>query len=289
MQFDGSQHAWFEERGPKCFLMNMVDDATSRTGATFSAQESIWAAVGVLRKWVEKYGIPKALYTDWKNVYVKEPSQKQELRGEVPLTQFGRMCAKLEIRIIAASSPQAKGRVERNHGIHQDRPIKKMRLKQVTSMAEGNRFLGSYLAEHNRRFAISAADAKDYHTPVPKGLDLDAVFRLEETRTISNDWVISYKGRLLQIRPQSRHYAPARSKITVCEWEDGRIRIYYRDQLVEWEEIQQRPSLKKPVVMKKSVHRAPPGKPASDHPWKQKSFQDMLARKEGAARQAKSQ
>lgn len=282
VQFDGSQHAWFEERGPKCFLMNMVDDATSRTEAIFSAQESLWAAVAVLRKWVKKHGIPKALYTDWKNVYVKQPTSKQELQGETPLTQFGRMCAKLGIRIIAASSPQAKGRVERNHGIHQDRLIKKMRLKQTASMAEGNRFLPTYLADHNRRFATAPAAAEDYHTAVPKGLDLDAVFRLEETRTISNDWVVSYQGRLFQIRSQSRHYAPARSKVTVCEWQDGRIKIYYRDQLVEWEEIQQRPRAVKPVAAKRSLpHR--PKKPALEHPWKQKSFQGMLVRKHATA------
>src|SRR3954451_7623641 len=84
--------------------------------------------------------------------YVVEPTPKQELQGEVAVTQFGRMCAKLGIRIIAASSPQAKGRVERNHGTHQDRLIKKMRLKQTASLAEGNRFLRSYLADHNRRY-----------------------------------------------------------------------------------------------------------------------------------------
>lgn len=83
VQFDGSQHAWFEERDSKCFLMNMVDDATSRTEALFSEQQTTWAAVAVLPKWVSKYGIPKALYTDWKNVYVKQPTPKQELRGEV--------------------------------------------------------------------------------------------------------------------------------------------------------------------------------------------------------------
>jgi transposase len=290
VQFDGSQHAWFEERGPKCFLMNMVDDATSRTEALFSDQESIWAAVAVLRKWVKKHGIPKALYTDWKNVYVKEPTAQQELRGEAPLTQFGRMCAKLGIRIIAASSPQAKGRVERNHGTHQDRLIKKMRLKQTASMAEGNRFLPAYLADHNHRFATSPQAAEDYHTPVPKGLDLQTVFRLEETRRISNDWVVSYKGRLLQIQAQSRHYAPARGKVTVCEWEGGRIRIYYRDQLIDWQEIQQRPSsLEKQVVMKKSVRHTRSRKPAPEHPWKQKSFQDMLVRKRAVPRQAESQ
>src|SRR4051794_29151040 len=279
VQLDGSQHAWFEERGSKCFLMNMVDDATSRAEALFSEQETTWAAVAVLRKWVSKYGIPKALYTDWKNVYVKEPTPKQELRGEVPVTQFGRMCAKLGIRIIAANSPQAKGRVERNHGTHQDRLIKKMRLKHIASMKEGNRFLPAYLTDHNRRFVTAPQAAEDFHTPVPKGLDLETIFRLEETRTISNDWVISYNSRLLQIRRNSRQHAPARSKVTVCEWQNGRIAIYYRDQLMAWEEIPQRPVAAQPTVTSKRPTQHRTTKPPMQHPWKQKSFAQMLARK----------
>jgi transposase len=280
VQFDGSQHAWFEERGAKCFLMNMVDDATSRTEAIFSEEETIWAAVGVLRKWVSKYGIPKALYTDWKNVYVKEPTPKQELRGEVPVTQFGRMCAKLGIRIIAANSPQAKGRVERNHGTHQDRLIKKMRLKQIASMVEGNRFLPTYLADHNRRFVSAPQAAEDFHTAVPESVDLDAIFRLEEMRTISNDWVVSYHSRLFQLRVSSRQHAPARSQVTVCEWQDGRIKIYYRDQLMPSEEISQRPVNAPPVQTSKAPAQHRIAKPPMDHPFQQKSFQQMLARKD---------
>jgi len=160
VQFDGSPHDWFEGRGEVCFLMNMVDDATSKTQALFSEQETIWAAARVLRSWIRKYGIPKALYTDWKNVYVKEPTAKQALRGEAPPTQFGRMCDKLGIRIIAANSAQAKGRVERSHGTHQDRMIKKMRLKQVRSMTEGNGFLPAYLGDHNRRFVARQFDVR---------------------------------------------------------------------------------------------------------------------------------
>jgi transposase len=279
VQFDGSQHAWFEERGSKCFLMNMVDDATSRTEALFSGQETIWAAIALLRQWLSKYGIPKALYTDWKNVYVQAPTPKQELRGEVPVTQFGRMCAKLGIRIIAASSPQAKGRVERNHGTHQDRLIKKMRLQQVASMEEGNRFLPSYLADHNRCFVSTPAVAEDFHTPVPKDLDLDAIFRLEETRTVSNDWVVSYHGRLLQLRRHGGQHTPARSSVTVCEWQDSRIEIYYRDQRMEWEEIAQRPLTGPPPVSKPSAQHRRSKAPPLDHPFKQKSYQQMLARK----------
>ena len=105
---DGSFHDWLEERGPRGCLMNMVDDATSHTQARMAKEETIWAAAGVLRTWIEKHGVPRALYTDWKNVYLRQATPAEQLRGEVPVTQFGRMCQKLDIRIIATSSPQAK-------------------------------------------------------------------------------------------------------------------------------------------------------------------------------------
>src|SRR6204780_1710464 len=126
VQMDGSFHAWYEERGGKACLMNMVDDATSRVEARMGDEETIWAAVRVLRQWIEKYGVPLALYTDWKNVYVREPTEKELLHGKVAVTQFGRMCQKLDIRIIAATTAQAKGRVDRGNGTHKDRLIKKM-------------------------------------------------------------------------------------------------------------------------------------------------------------------
>jgi hypothetical protein len=138
--------------------MNLVDEASGDTLARMGSEETIWAAAGVLRAWVKKYGIPVALYTDWKNVYVLEASTKEQLQGVVPVTQFGQMCQRLGIRIIAANSPQAKGRVERNHGTHQDRLVKKMRLKKIQTHAEANRFLEKeYLPEHNRRFRRTPA------------------------------------------------------------------------------------------------------------------------------------
>ncbi len=257
--------------------MNMVDDATSRAQAIFSEQETIWAAVEVLRQWITKYGIPQALYTDWKNVYVQAATVKQQLRGEVPVTQFGRMCEKLGIKLIAANSAQAKGRVERSHGTHQDRLIKKMRLKRIGGTAAGNRFLPGYLTDHNQRFARAPASDKDYHTPVPKGLDLGSIFRLEEERTLSNDWIISYDCRRLQIKRQSRN-APARSKVTVCEWPDGRIRIYYREREVEWEEFT--PDQAAPPVPPRRSRRLRK-KPAikNEHPWRKFDFQNMQPRR----------
>jgi len=141
VQLDGSFHLWYETRGPRGCLMNLVDDATGRTLARLGDAETIWAAADVLRRWIEAYGVPLALYTDWKNVYVRESNAEEQVTGAVPRTQFGRMCASLGIQIIAASSPQAKGRVERNHGTHQDRLVKKLRRLGIATAAAANAFL----------------------------------------------------------------------------------------------------------------------------------------------------
>src|SRR6201993_2479361 len=141
VQMDGSFHAWLEERGPDGCLIDMVDDATNTTWAQLGAQEAIWAVADALRAWIERYGVPLALYVDWKNLYKRPATPKELLRGEEPVTQFGRMCAKLDIEVIAASSPQAKGRVERIHGIHQDRLVKKLRRKQISNHEHANVYL----------------------------------------------------------------------------------------------------------------------------------------------------
>ena len=226
---DGSFHEWFEQRGPKGCLMNLVDDATATTLAAIGAEETIWTAAGVLRSWIEQYGVPVALYTDWKTVYVKEATEQQLLRGEAATTQFGGMCARLGIRIIAANSPQAKGRVERNHGTHQDRLVKKLRRKKIGTYESANEYLkGEYLPDHNRRFAHAAASPEDYHHKKPSRAALDEAFRLETERVIGNDWVVRYENRFLQVNRQGNHQAPAKGKVAVCEWQDGRLEIRYR-------------------------------------------------------------
>jgi hypothetical protein len=158
VQLDGSFHDWLEGRGPGGCLMNMVDDATGTTLCRLGKEETIWAAVGVLRAWMGCYGVPRALYTDGKNVYVREPNAGERMRGEVPVTQFGRRCQELGIEIWAASSPQAKGRVERNHGTHQDRLVKKLRRKKIRTHAHANRYwVKEYCPQHNARYAQPAA------------------------------------------------------------------------------------------------------------------------------------
>src|SRR5438128_8759601 len=178
VQLDGSFHGWLEERGPRGCLMHMVDDATTKAVGWFSEEETIWAAAGVLRRWIEAYGVPLALYTDWKNVYVRVPNAEEQATGAVPRTQFGRMCAALGIQIIAASSPQAKGRVERNHGTHQDRLVKKLRRLGIADATAANAFLATmYLPEHNARFAQAPASTEDVHRRTPSRVTLDRVLQ----------------------------------------------------------------------------------------------------------------
>ena len=200
IQLDGSHHDWLEGRGPKGCMMNFVDDATGRALCRFSSEETTWAAADLLQAWVRQYGVPKALYCDWKNVYQRQPTSREALEGIEPQTQFGRMCAKLGIGIIAASSPQAKGRVERHHGTHQDRLIKKMRLQGIADYEAANRYLDEqYLDEHNAKFTCEAAAGADFHQPLSKRLDLKWVFCLEAERVVSNDLVVRFENRFFAV------------------------------------------------------------------------------------------
>ena len=238
VQLDGSFHDWLEERAGKGCLMQMVDDATNLVYCQFSEEETFWAAARLLRGWIEDHGVPRALYTDWKNVYVRTPNEHERRQGKVPVTQFGHMCQKLGVRIIAASSPQAKGRVERAHATHQDRLIKKLRLAGIANYTVANRFLKEhYIPEHNRRYARSAAAPADYHRRRPTTRQLDEVFWLEEERTVSADWVVRYKNQLLQLQRQVKHWAPAKSRVVVRENEAGTIAIHYRGQQLRFREL----------------------------------------------------
>jgi transposase len=293
VQLDGSFHPWFEDRGPYSCLLTLVDDATGQSLGRFGAQETIWAAVGVLRAWIERYGIPRALYTDWKNVYVRRPNQEERETGAEPLTQFGRMCATLGITIIPASSPQAKGRIERNHGTHQDRLVKKLRRKGIADVAAANAFLErEYWADHNRRFAQAAASTDDFHLAVPRRVSLDEVFRLEEKRTVSNDWVVRYDNRLLQLERQSGR-PPARSTVLVYEAIEGQLEIRYRDRVMRWTEVRPQPQTDtvKPAAAqvrpdRPRVVRIKPRRVCDDHPWRRSVEQFRIDQQLAADRKA---
>ena len=251
VQMDGSDHAWFEERGGKAVLMDMVDDATGTTFARLHPGETTHAAMKTLWGYIERYGIPRALYVDKDAIFVtnREPTIKEELAGEQPRTQFGRAVQKLGINIIPANSPQAKGRVERKNGVYQDRLVKELRLEAVNTIEGGNRVLaGGFLDDINKRFAVEPRNSTDLHRPLPQGLDLKRVFCFEEERVINNDWTVRYQGRVFQIKKGAKVLPPARKKVLVQEWLDGSIHLFYREQEVEHQEITDKLSMRQPAA-----------------------------------------
>lgn len=277
VQLDGSFHDWFEGRGPRACVMTMVDDATGQTLLRFGQEETIWAAAGLLRAWIAAYGVPQAIYADWKNVYQRAPTNNELARGDAPMTQFGRMCAKLGITLIGAASPQAKGRVERGHGTHQDRLIKKLRLHHIGDVASANTFAErTYLPLHNARFALSPADPVDYHqTRDPRRVDAD-IFCLESVRVVGHDHVVQYNGRNLQLDRRLRGRVPVKAKVLVREQEDGALRVVYAtatglERVLPWTPTAPRAPKPKPIAALVPPRGQPapaPRRPAADHPWR---------------------
>jgi transposase len=279
VQFDGSFHDWFEGRGERAgrrsCVMNMVDDATGTTLLRFGEQETIWAAADVLRAWIERYGVPRALYTDWKNVYKREPTRAEEAAGEEGHTHFGRMCAKLGIEIIAASTPQAKGRVERSNGTQQDRLIKKMRLRGIADDAAANAYVEStYLPAYNARYAAVPASPVDYHRPRDPARGDGDVFCLEHKRTVGPDFVVQFGRRALQLDRAARGRVPARSAVVVRETQDGALRVIQvlrRQGERECHWTLAAPRVRKPETppaLETPTSAKTPARPAADHPWR---------------------
>ena len=270
VQMDGSHHPWFEDRGNKCCFMNMVDDATGITFGMFGEEETTKLAMLTLWSWIERYGIPSSLYVDRKNVFVtdREPTLEEQLKGEEPLTQFGKACQKLGIKIIKAYSPQAKGRVERNNGVYQDRLVKELRLSGINQINEANKFLKKgFINNLNKKFSVKPRNDADFHHSVDPEISLRKIFCFEEQRKVNNDWTVCYHNRLFQIKKQNDSLPPAKDKVTVCEWLDGSIHILYREQQMNFKEIPCLTQKQEPGVANKRNFRKK-YVPRADHPWR---------------------
>jgi len=170
-------------------------------------------------------------------------------------------------KIITARSPQAKGRVERSHGVYQDRLVKELRLAGISSIAEANNLLeGSFLEDLNDRFAREPKSDVDLHRPVPEGLDLRSVFCFEEERGVDNDWTVRWNNRIFQITKANKTLPRARQKVTVQEWLDDSIHLVYRGKELRYRELDKKPLREKKKVTGVAERRS--YRPAPDHPWK---------------------
>jgi len=216
VQIDGSDHAWFEERGPRCTLMVMVDDATGRMALHMATAETTQAALRVLRQWVGLHGVPQALYADGKSVYFSP-------KGSDKPTEFGQVARRLEIDMIPAHSPQAKGRVERKNSLLQDRLVKELRLRGISTIEEANAMLEGFAGDMNRRFARAPMSPCDAHRVAPGDpMELDDLFRVEHPRVVARDNTYAFQSRRWQILEQPGAPAPG-TTIRVCRALDGSL------------------------------------------------------------------
>src|SRR4051812_39136508 len=223
IQIDGSQHWWFETRGPQCTLLVYIDDATSRLmHLQFVETESTFDYFEATRAYLERYGKPIAFYSDKHSVF---RVNKKDAAGGNGMTQFGRALHALNIDIICANSSQAKGRVERANGTLQDRLVKEMRLRDIDTVAAGNAFLPTFMADYNARFAKPPFDERDLHRPLAGDDDLDDAFAWKEDRTVSKNLTLQYDQVLFILEPNAITRSLACKRVMVLDYPDGRFAI----------------------------------------------------------------
>ena len=226
VQIDGSRHYWFENRGPECTLIAYIDDATSHIQhAAFVPSESTLDYMRETQSYIKRHGRPIAFYSDKHAIF---QVNNREAAGGDGMTQFGRALNELNIDIICANSPQAKGRVERSFGTLQDRLVKELRLAGISDAAGANVFLPGFLAQYNARFGKPPRSDEDAHRPIPSTSPLEDVFAWKEERTLTNNLTVQYDKVLFMLEPNEVTRPLTRQRVTIVDYPDGRIAIRHK-------------------------------------------------------------
>jgi hypothetical protein len=269
IQIDGSNHDWFEGRGPRCTLLVYIDDATGELGELwFAPTETFFSYCEATRHYVELHGKPVAFYSDRHGIF--RVNQEQTTGLGSGLTQFGRAMQELDIQIICAYSPQAKGRVERANQTLQDRLVKELRLRGISDMENANAFLPEFREDFNRRFAVQPRSSHDAHRPLLKSDDLDTILTRQKTGTLSKNLTVQYNKVIYQIQTKRPDYALRKAKVTVCENAQGDITILYKSKPLPYT-IYHKAVRQAEVVDTKNLdhHIKTSVPPVHDHPWRQ--------------------
>jgi hypothetical protein len=265
IQMDGSHHDWFEGRGSKCVLMGYIDDATGNVFGRFYEYEGTIPAMDSFMRYAKKYGLPMSVYLDKHTTY-KSPAKlsvKDAIDGTEPMSEFQRAMKELGVKVIHAHSPQAKGRIERLFRTFQDRVIKEMRLKGISTIEEANKFLTKYLPIYNRRFRVKPSQQDNLHRELPKEIKLDSILCIKTERVLRNDFTVAHDGKLYQIMDKTDA-----KRVIVEEKITGKMDITHENIRLRYKEITERPQReqKKPhifIIKKKKKYI-----PAANHPWR---------------------
>ncbi len=272
VQMDGSHHDWFEGRRGWAVLMVMIDDATGRVTARFYENESWASSSDLFQRYARRHGVPRGLYVDQHSIYRPdgEPTGADLLDNCPSETQFGRAMRELDVELILARSPQAKGRVERMNGTLQDRLVKAMRRAKIADLESANRFLDDvFLTEFNARFEVSAAGAEDWHRPLSVATDLARIVSIQESRVVAKDWTLRWRNRVLQLPCETAEFIRSGQRVTVCEPLDGVLRVFAGEREVCWSPILS-PPLPKPAKRSGPTGSNQGQKPAANHPWRRR-------------------
>ncbi len=272
IQFDGSYHNWFEDRGPEVCLLAAIDDATGNiTGARFALHEGVLPVFTFWKRYLERQGKPRAIYLDKFSTYRMNNAVAQE--NHELLTQFQRATGELRINLITAHSPQAKGRVEKLFETLQDRLVKELRLAGISTIDEANLFLErTFIPQFNAKFAVPAALKTNLHLPltVIEKSKLSSIFSRQTSRVIQNDFTISFDRRWYQLVAQQSVAVFPRESVIVEELLDGTIKIRLRGKYLNYRVLPARPKRvqKQPWVLAVADSGSKAHKPALNHPWR---------------------
>lgn len=269
-QFDGSYHKWFEDKAGELCLLASIDDATGRiTQAEFIHYEGVKPAFAFWQKYAKTKGKPVSIYLDRHSTY--KINSKSLFDDPKVLTQFERAMKDLDIQVIHANSPQAKGRIEKLFGTLQDRLIKELRLEKINTIEEANRFLQEiFIPKFNQKFAVLPAKKKNLHKPLTKidKINLDKIFSEQNIRTVNNDFTIRFKGQWFQLAEKQATLVLRRSKVSIEERLTGQLFISLKDKYLDYTVLPERPQ----KVIKMSVtgltRERQIWKPPANHPWR---------------------
>jgi transposase-like protein len=247
VQMDGSHHDWSEGRGPWCVLMGYIDDASNRTYARFYEYEGTMPAMDSFKRYAKKRGIPHAIYLDKHNTYKSPAKQtiKEEIAGIRPMSEFERAMDELNVAVIHANSPQAKGRIERLFRTFQDRVVKEMRLQGVKTIEEANIFLEEYLPVYNRRFSKEPASSADMHRPAG-GINIDAVLCFKQERVLRNDYTVMHGRKIYQILDRT-----TAKQVVIEDRLNGKRHISYNGKKLKYKSIEHRSAKEEPKPVRK--------------------------------------
>jgi hypothetical protein len=234
IQMDGSIHHWFEERGERCTLLVMIDDATGQLmQLRFAKAETTFDYFDIVKRHLKANGKPGAYYVDKHNVF--RVNHAEALSGD-GFTQFGRALETLGIKLIYANSPQAKGRVERVNRVLQDRLVKALRYHNISSIQEGNKFLKTFIIDFNKHFAKTPTSNQNAHVNLTPDelVSIEDLFTIHTTRKISKSLTISYNKSLFMIKEEKHPRRLIGQTVQINQYADGTIKLYHQNRLLEY-------------------------------------------------------